>query len=203
LNEVAAAKVCLLTPEKKAAYDAKLRETLSQQPSVEDSEQRFSQEMTELVATAQAAKAGRSTRKGDSREPLPPPVIARTSPSHPLAKGRSTVVVGATAAGGVMLLGFVWLMLRGGHEMPRAEVAAGRTQARGEGAGPKRGAAADMGAVRTDTGIKERPEAEPVAAAIPSPPPTVAAPAANWPRCARSSARREPAIVRRPRCTRR
>ena len=36
LNEVAAAKICLLKPDKKAAYDAQLRELLDRQSSGED-----------------------------------------------------------------------------------------------------------------------------------------------------------------------
>ena len=39
LNEVAAAKVCLLTPEKKAAYDAKLRERLESSAAHDETEQ--------------------------------------------------------------------------------------------------------------------------------------------------------------------
>ena len=53
LNEVAAAKLCLLNPQKKAPYDARLREAMaSQEASSSDS---FGQRMAEIVGKAERA----------------------------------------------------------------------------------------------------------------------------------------------------
>ena len=54
LNEVAAAKLCLLNPEKKAAYDAKLCAALAAQG--ESSEDSFGRQMAELVADAKPTR---------------------------------------------------------------------------------------------------------------------------------------------------
>jgi hypothetical protein len=67
LNEVAAAKICLLNPQKKAAYDVQLRAKL--QPAQEDasSPERFARELADVVgAAAPRPPAARTANRGPS-----------------------------------------------------------------------------------------------------------------------------------------
>ena len=60
LNEVAAAKVCLLRPDKKAAYDAQLRDLLNRQSSGEDtsSQTEALRELSELLGRSTCPATG-------------------------------------------------------------------------------------------------------------------------------------------------
>ena len=195
LNEVAAARVCLLTPEKKAAYDVRLRETLSQQPLTEDCEQRFSQELTELIAAAQVTKVGRSTREGDSGKPLPPaPLMVGTRPLQSSAKSWPILTLYLAAAVGLVLIAFVWIMLRGSHQTPRMEVAASRTQAREESGKLDSGASARRETKITGAGSANGSIAKPVEVGPNSSPPTTPQTASPTP----GKAAAKPELVAQP-----
>ena len=95
LNEVAAARVCLLKPEKKAAYDAKLRAELPSQP--ERSDDSLDSGLKEAIQQAQTRKVAAATDAA-----LKPPQDHR-------------VFIGVGAGVVVLLLGLVvWLAMSGG-----------------------------------------------------------------------------------------
>lgn len=71
LNEVSAAKVCLLNPTKKAAYDANLRAALDAQGDSSDS---FGRQMAELLADAEPKRSGATRPTG--RRPAPAVLVA-------------------------------------------------------------------------------------------------------------------------------
>jgi formylglycine-generating enzyme required for sulfatase activity len=68
LNEVAAAKLCLLHAEKKTAYDARLREAIQSQPGpAETSDERFAAQMADVLAAAKSSTPGVGGAAGSRR----------------------------------------------------------------------------------------------------------------------------------------
>ncbi len=92
LNEVAAARVCLLQPAKKAAYDQQLRDTLqAQQPKTAD----------HAVAAAFEFL--------DQEEPL-----RKTAPAKKASKPRTGIYLAAAAGAAVALIAVLWFVFSSG-----------------------------------------------------------------------------------------
>jgi formylglycine-generating enzyme required for sulfatase activity len=145
LNEVAAARVCLLNPGKKAAYDAKLGATLTHPASsAADTEQRLSQDMAELVTAANAV----------------PRRTEGTAVASASAKSRSLVILGAVGALGVLLVLLVWLMVRGSSTPSEARVAAVKIPA----------ASTENGDLTGDKAITQSADGKPAVAVSPAAP---------------------------------
>ena len=113
LNQVAAAKICLLNGEKKAAYDAILRRDLE-------------------VGKAPARRQGRGQAVGQDLAHLSPlqvrPVDARASLEGRRAVSKSTAIVISVLAAGLLLMGgaLVWMRAAGrGPTSPRIVPQAG------------------------------------------------------------------------------
>ena len=132
LNEIAAAKICLLRPQKKSAYDEQLRQQLAASPAGfgnfggsngGDAAAGRSSAMAGAAAGTVAASMGRTGpsypgMSGATVNPpppaLPPPVA--DAPANPLL-GTMTILIAAGVVAVLLLIGIVVVLNhRNGHE---------------------------------------------------------------------------------------
>ncbi len=100
LNEISAARLCLLNEQKKADYDAKLREYMRQKAAGEEEDEELSDTLVgflELVNTEEEKPA-------DEKKSVVPPPVAPKPVDADADDRKRKIIIGAGIAGGVFLL---------------------------------------------------------------------------------------------------
>ena len=156
LNEIAAARVCLLNPQKKAAYDAKLREKLAEPAEEESTPQPGGPQIGAIVVDE---SRGAQVRQALRRK--------RSSPTG--------MMIGVAAVGGVIVIGLV-IWLAGSGRKSSEPGASGGTPSRevaqaphGSGS-PPAAKHAPSASPPGETAQKEPPHPGPKEAPAPKPP---------------------------------
>lgn len=114
LNELGAAKACLLNPEKKARYDAELRAVAGDasppQPPPAAAAADWEPTLLAVVPTAEPTKSGGIGQR--TAKPTPRKARGKAKGRH---VPRTMVLAGGIAAGAVLLVGSVLLLSSGGR----------------------------------------------------------------------------------------
>jgi hypothetical protein len=150
LNEVAAARVCLLNPKKKAAYDDQLREALQAQQA------------------ADAATAGASAVELEIDLGRPQPAVSRSSSAKPGVRPMAWIAGGGAL--GLVLLGLVaWSLMPRSHA-DRQRTSAGdlRQEAKKNSKAPASPAKGDSKKDDWTSAVKDSPQTEDAAASVPT-----------------------------------